>query len=386
MAIDTHDDEAAARALLAAAEADTSPVAIRARIDLLGLKISLASCLLLAPIYIGLIVWWLDQIRHAEKETTLIQLLVPILFGGGTLLAIALFTRALTQPDKTTPEVISFAIRRAAERGVDSQTPVTTIADAPASMYGERSEIPAVICQWPERPSWRESSAAKLVSIVLFQLFLLVGFIQSLNIGVIPWSLFILIPLVSIAAGWFRDRSEISYIVADDMGLHGREYPRSPNKTLLPWNQIISFTARECQPSEESRTTIYSVTANDAVITWRGKHSSARNEWAQVDPTAGVHLAQYVAAHATVPLRDVTLAWDDICATVRWIEREAAGEAVEPANIAVQASVPGLGRVIRDVIYQRRQPWRRIARSASWIPLAIFLALYVADMFIRSRG
>ena len=91
MAIDTHDDEAAARALLAAAEADTQPAAIRARIDLLGLKISLASCLLLAPIYIGLIFWWLDQTRRAEKETTLIQLLVQILFGGGTLLAIALF-------------------------------------------------------------------------------------------------------------------------------------------------------------------------------------------------------------------------------------------------------------------------------------------------------
>lgn len=137
MAIDTHDDEAAARALLAAAEADTQPAAIRARIDLLGLKISLASCLLLAPIYIGLIFWWLDQTRRAEKETTLIQLLVQILFGGGTLLAIALFTRALTQPDKTTPEVISFAIRRAAEQGDDSQTPVTTIADAPAPTYGE---------------------------------------------------------------------------------------------------------------------------------------------------------------------------------------------------------------------------------------------------------
>jgi hypothetical protein len=386
MAIEMHDDEAAARELLTAAEADASPVATRARIDLFGLKVALASCLLLAPVYIGLIFWWLDQTRRAEKETTLIQLLVQILFGGGTLLAIALFTRALTQPDKTTPEVISFAIRRAAERGDDSQTPVTTIADAPAPTYGERSEIPAVTCQWPERPSWRESSAAKLVSSVLFQLFLLVGFIQSLNIRAVPWFLFILIPLVSIAAGWFRDRSEISYIVADDMGLHGREYPRSPNKTLLAWNQIVSFTARECPPSEGSRTTIYSVTANDAVITWRGKHSSARSEWAQVDPTAGVRLAQYVAAHAPVPPRDVTLAWDDICATVRWIERENTEEPVEAAYAAAQIPIPGLERVIRDVVYKRREPWRRIVRIASWIPLVVFLSLYVADMVIRSRG
>jgi len=28
---------------------------------------------------------------------------------------------------------------------------------------------------------------------------------------------------------------------------------------------------------------------------------------------------------------------------------------------------------------------RRIARIASWIPLALFLALYVADIFSRSR-
>lgn len=92
------------------------------------------------------------------------------------------------------------------------------------------------------------------------------------------------------------------------MGLHGREYPRSLNKTLLPWNQITSFTARECPPSEGSHTTIYSVTANDTVITWRGKRSTTHNEDAVVDPAAGVRLAQYVAMHAAVPPRDVTLA------------------------------------------------------------------------------
>jgi hypothetical protein len=128
------------------------------------------------------------------------------------------------------------------------------------------------------------------------------------------------------------------------------------------------------------------VTANDAVITWRGKHSSARNEWAQVDPTAGVRLAQYVAAHATVPPRDVTLAWDDVCATVRWIEREDAGEPVAAASAETSVTIPRLVRVIRDAVSQRRQPWRRVARIASWIPLALFLSLYAADMVIRSRG
>jgi hypothetical protein len=58
MAIDPHDEEAAAQALLSATEADTSPLA--AWIDLLGLKMGLASCLLLAPVYFGLAFWWLD--------------------------------------------------------------------------------------------------------------------------------------------------------------------------------------------------------------------------------------------------------------------------------------------------------------------------------------
>jgi hypothetical protein len=82
----------------------------------------------------------------------------------------------------------------------------------------------------------------------------------------------------------------------------------------------------------------------------------------------------------------VTLAWDDICATVRWIERENTEEPVEAAHAAAQITVPGLERVIRGVVQKRRQPWRRIARIAAWIPLALFLALYVADMFIRSHG
>jgi hypothetical protein len=105
-----------------------------------------------------------------------------------------------------------------------------------------------------------------------------------------------------------------------------------------------------------------------------------------VDPAAGVRLVQYVAAHAPVPPRDVTLAWDDICATVRWIERENTEEPVEAAYAAAQIPIPGLERVIRDVVYKRREPWRRIVRIASWIPLVVFLSLYVADMVIRSRG
>ena len=67
---------------------------------------------------------------------------------------------------------------------------------------------------------------------------------------------------------------------------------------------------------------------------------------------------------------------------MRRIERESTEEPVEAAHI----TVPGLERVIRDVVYKRRQPWRRIARIVSWIPLALSLARYAADMFIRSRG
>jgi hypothetical protein len=325
MTIDTHDEETAARALLAAAEADTSPVATRAQIDLFGLKIALASCLLLAPLYIGLAFWWLDEKRRSGGETELVQLLVQIFFGGGVLLASALLTRTLIQPDKTMPDTISFAIRRAAEQGDDSLTPVTTIENTPVSVYGGRSEIPSVFCQWSAKPAWWESPAAKLGNIVLFQLFLLGGFIQSLNIRAIPFFFFSFVLLIyllgNFVASSLSGRSEFSYIVADDSGLHGRQYPRSPNKALLPWDQIASLTARECPSSEGRRTTIYSVTANDVAITWRGTHSSAGSEDALVDPAAGVRLVQYVAAHAPVPPRDVTLAWDDICATARWIER-----------------------------------------------------------------
>ena len=396
MAIDTQDDEDAARALLAAAEADTSPVATRARIDLLGLKIALASCLLLAPVYIGLTYWWLDEIRRSGAQTDFVLILFPILVGGGVTLAIALFTRTLTRPDKTTPNVISFAIRRAAEQSDDSLTPVTTIADAPTPMYGERAEIPSAFCQWSAKPAWWESPAAKLGSTVLAQLYLLifflVSFIEALNIRAIPF--FWLITPIFVLWYFFwtfvvsplRERSEIHYLVADDAGLHGRHSTTSRNLALLPWDQIASFTARECPPNEGRRTTIYSVTANDAVITWRGTHSSAGSDDAVVDPTAGARLAQYVVAHAVAPPRDVTLAWDDICAMVRWIERENTEEPVEAANAAGQIAIPGLERVIRDVVQKRRQPWRRIVRIASWIPLAIFLAIYVADMFIRSRG
>jgi hypothetical protein len=202
--------------------------------------------------------WWLDETRRSEAQTDLISLVVQILFGGGTLLAIVLFTRALTQPDKTTPDVISFAIRRAAEQGNDSLTPVTTIANTPAPEYGEGLNT-AVSCQWSAKPAWWESPVAKLVSIVLFQLFLLVGFIQSLNIRAIPFFFFsvLLIYLVgNFVVGRFRERSEISYIVADAAGLHGREYPRSPNKTLLLWNQIISFTASVHRAKDRARRSI----------------------------------------------------------------------------------------------------------------------------------
>jgi hypothetical protein len=71
---------------------------------------------------------------------------------------------------------------------------------------------------------------------------------------------------------------------------------------------------------------------------------------------------------------------------VRWIEREDAGEPVEAPNTEASAAIPGLERVIRDIVHNRHEPWRRGARIVSWIPLAIFLALYAADMVIRSRG
>ncbi len=324
MAIDTHDDEVAARALLAATQAGASPVATRARIDLLGLKIGLASCLLLAPVYIGLIFWWFNEIRRTGRETDGVFLLFQILIGGAVLLGIPLIPRILTQPDKTAPHVISFAIRRAAEQGDDSLMPLTTIADTSMSVYRRRLEIPAVSCKWSAKPAWWETPVAKLASIVLVQLYLLAGFIASLNLGAIPYfPLIISIPILWIfVVSPLRERSEINYLVADDSGLHGRHAATSRNLSLLPWDQIAGFTVRECQPSEESRTTIYSVTANDAVITWRGKRSSASTAGAVVDPAAGVRVAQYVAAHATVQPRDVTLAWDDICAMACWIERE----------------------------------------------------------------
>jgi hypothetical protein len=93
MATDVNDDEAAARALLAAAEADASPVATRAQIDLFGLKVSLASCLLLAPVYIGLTYWWLDEKRRTGTETDGVFLLIQILVGGAVLTGIPLITR-----------------------------------------------------------------------------------------------------------------------------------------------------------------------------------------------------------------------------------------------------------------------------------------------------
>jgi hypothetical protein len=105
MAVDLQD-EAAAQAPLSAAEADTSPVALRARIDLLGLKIALASRLPLAPVYIGLTYWRPDEKRRSGTQRDFVLLLFPILVGGGVTLAIALFTRALTRPDRTTPNVI----------------------------------------------------------------------------------------------------------------------------------------------------------------------------------------------------------------------------------------------------------------------------------------
>jgi hypothetical protein len=391
MAISTHDDEAAARALLAAAEADTSPIATRARIDLLGVKAGLASCLLLAPVYIGLAFWWLDKTRRSEAQTDGVYLFGQIFIGGCVLLTLALLTRTLTQPDKTMPDIISFAIRRAAAQGDDSLTPVTTIESAQATVNGGSAEIPVVFCPWLAKPAWWESPAAKLGSIALLQFYSLVFFLQALNIRSILffWFIFaiaIFFVLNSLVASPLRERSEIRYLVADDAGLHGRHSATSRNLALLPWDQIASFTVRECQPSEGPHTTIYSVTANDIFITWRGVHSSARNEGALVDPAAGVRLAQYVAVHATVPPRDVTLAWDDICATVRWIEREDAGEPAEAASANVRAAVPGLGRVIREVVSKRHEPWRRIVRIASWIPLAFFLALYITDMFIRSQG
>jgi hypothetical protein len=71
---------------------------------------------------------------------------------------------------------------------------------------------------------------------------------------------------------------------------------------------------------------------------------------------------------------------------VRWIEREIGNAPAATASANGSAAIPGLARVIRDVVYSRREPWRRIVRSVSWIPLAIFLALYAADMFIQSRG
>jgi hypothetical protein len=200
--------------------------------------------------------------------------------------------------------------------------------------------------------------------IVLVQLYLLIVFILSLNIGAIPYFFFVFtIPVLwNFVVSPFRERSEIRYLVVDDVGLHRRHSATSRDLALLRWGQIASFAVRECQPSERSRTTIYSVTAHDAVITWRGMHSSAHDEYGQVDPMAGVRLAQYVAALASVQPRDVTLVWDDVCAMVRWIEHENGNESTETASANVSIAIPGLERVIRDIVHKRHEPWRRTRR------------------------
>ena len=124
MAIDTHDDEAAARALLAAAEADTSPVIRKMRREKVKNLVELASLVLITPIIAGLS---FTHLRQSSDWWTVILVALAL----ADLLLFALTIRSLAQPQTRRQDFQSFAIRRAAQIGDEQVAPVATAQSLP---------------------------------------------------------------------------------------------------------------------------------------------------------------------------------------------------------------------------------------------------------------
>jgi hypothetical protein len=373
MAIDTHD-EAAGQALLAAAEADTSPIAKKARQKRRVDIITLVTCMFLTPFFVFASV---KQMTKLGLDFDL-AFIVPLVLSGATLLLFAATVTSLVRVNIDDGDISAVAIRWAASAGDERVAPLALLQPPIGSQSDAPIEPFDLSCSWVRDRSYSFNDLA-LTAVFVFWGISVILYLSGFQL--LAGAIYLPSAVLFFVAAFRRDREAVSFLRVDEQGLHGRYAMQSRAHVHVSWEQIRSFIVRE-RPAEDKDIWLrrLSVDAGDDVVTWDDRAKLGTHPYSVWGQIAGLHLASVVAVRTGLPLRDTTQLWNAINAQRQRTLWDVAD------NPSVTFAIPFLDTAIRLIEERNREPWRRRIATLARAPLAVYVAICLVGAIIRSRG
>lgn len=395
MAIDTYD-KAAGQALLAAAEADTSPIAKKFHADAFSNRIRLVIWLLITPLLFALSVWQLITAVQTDVWGDFWWAGIGALAAGYLIASVY----ALVTPANPMASLAYSALREVAESGDERLAPIVTAEPTRLSDDEIRSNVVIWNRVWRIRAAtttWSVLSGFEVPLLVVSPLIWAVAYPYIVdNLG-----LFLLIALTILMGiiGFVIviARKEIGYTIAADAdGIRWRTYYIWWPQNLVRWDQVRTFIrlrVRNKAKGHDARTFV--LDAGNTILVWgvNPLHMAAERVFVSDDMKNTWDLLEaVVSTRSGLPLRDLTACSHSVTRAVmkypnsrlyaNWLERKLVTSADEPDEIAI----PGLARASASLGARVNPRRRRLAIVLSCIPLAVFVALYIVGAIVQLSG
>jgi hypothetical protein len=184
-------------------------------------------------------------------------------------------------------------------------------------------------------------------------------------------------------------------VIADEGGVSWRKGILRPRWIHVSWDSIrVSgrFARLDVTRNKwEHDSYAYLLDIGDALLTWGvnpflsaagGVYTpkDAQAEWEQ--------FAAFITARSGLPLRDITPVALAIARATggRVRERKIAEMLLAHHRASEHVTISGLQRAVALVAEQENPQRRNLLRTLSWIPLALFVALYLVGAIVQLRG
>jgi hypothetical protein len=371
MAIDTHDDEAAARALFTAAQAKTLPLGKKGQQKRLVDIITLVASILLTPLLVFLS---MTQLAKPGLEIDL-PVIILVALSAANLLLLAARVMSLVRVHDGPDDVAAFAVRWAASIGDEEFAPLALVQP---TLQGDAYIQPFdVSCSWIRDPGVSFNGTLLAAAFVAFGISIV---LYLSGFQLLAGTIYIPSVILFFVAGLRRDRESINFLRVDEQGLHGRYAMQSRPHAHIRWERIRSFAVRE-RPTQDKGIWLkrYSVDADDNLVTWDDKAKLGTYPYSVWGQIAGIHLASVVAARTGLPLRDTTRAWD----AINTVRQRTVWDVAD--NPSISFAIPVLDRAIRLLEERNREPWRQRVARLAWTPLILYVAICLAVVSQSAR-
>jgi hypothetical protein len=201
---------------------------------------------------------------------------------------------------------------------------------------------------------------------------------------------------LGIATMLFSISQAIGYTIsADENGLRWRKGILRPRWIHVSWDSIRAsgrFARLDVTRNKwEHDSYAYLLGIGDALLTWGVNPflSAAGGTYTPKGLQAGwEQFAAFIAARSELPLHDITPVALAIARATggRVRERKVAEMLLAHSRTAEPVTIPGLQRAVALAAAEENTKRRRLLLTLSWIPLALFVALYIFGAIIELRG